>query len=78
MGAAIEESLTVLLQEIPEHETAFIALVPRNDPPQFDSKYCDPISSFICSSAFFEGFLISESTAGPRRSVSPHAVDRTG
>src|SRR5262249_31728466 len=38
-------------------DAAFIALVPHDEPPQIDSKYCEPISSFICSPICFRRFL---------------------
>ena len=56
-AAAIEESIDALLEEIPQVETAFIALVPRSAPPAIDAKYEDPISSFLCSAGLFRQFL---------------------
>lgn len=52
----IDESLATLWEEIPAGETAFIALVPREAAPRIDAHYCDPISSFLCSSAVFARF----------------------
>lgn len=56
-AAAIEESIDALWDDLPQFETAFIALVPRSAPPAIDSKYEEPISSFICSAALFRKFL---------------------
>src|SRR5579862_4402323 len=53
----IDDYIAALLEEIPSGETAFIALVPRMAAPQIDSSYCDPISSFLCSSEAFARFI---------------------
>jgi hypothetical protein len=52
----LDESLADLWEEIPAAETAFIALVPREAAPAMDSSYCNPISSFLCSSEVFARF----------------------
>jgi hypothetical protein len=49
-----------LWDEIPIGETAFIALVPREPTPEIDSSYCNPISSFLCSSEVFARFAAQE------------------
>jgi hypothetical protein len=46
----IDESIAALWEEFPAGESAFIALVPRQPAPRIDAFYCDPISSFLCSS----------------------------
>ena len=53
----IEESLPALWNEIDRGATAFIVLVPRRAPPQTDSDYAEPVSSFFCSSDVFARFL---------------------
>jgi len=50
LAGDIDASIAALWEEIPSGETAFIALVPRMESPQIDSRYCEPISSFLCSS----------------------------
>ena len=55
--AEIGESVAALLEEIPETERAFIALVPRVPAPAVDSDYGEPISSFACSADVFLQFL---------------------
>jgi hypothetical protein len=57
IAGEIDDSIAALWDEIPSGETAFIALVPRMAAPQIDSSYCDPISSFLCSSEVFARFL---------------------
>jgi len=52
----IEQSLASLWEEIPDHRTAFIALVPRGVAPIVDPNYCDPITSFFCSAEVFAHF----------------------
>jgi hypothetical protein len=53
----IDDSIAALWEEIPSGETAFIALVPRMESPRIDSKYCEPIASFLCSSGVLARFL---------------------
>jgi hypothetical protein len=53
----IEESLPALWNEVDRGATAFIVLVPRRAPPQTDSDYAEPVSSFFCSSDLFARFL---------------------
>lgn len=53
----VEESLAALWNEIDRGATAFIVLVPRRPPPQTDSDYAEPVSSFFCSSDIFARFL---------------------
>jgi hypothetical protein len=52
----IDQSLAVLWEEIPDHKTAFVALVPRGAAPVIDSSYGDPVTSFFCSSEVFARF----------------------
>lgn len=52
----IDQSLAALWEEIPDHKTAFVALVPRGAAPITDSSYGDPVSSFFCSSEVFARF----------------------
>jgi hypothetical protein len=52
----IDESLSALWDEVPAGESAFITLVPRAAPPLIDPIYCDPVSSFLCSSGAFARF----------------------
>jgi len=56
-AAEIGESVAALLEEIPEAEKTFIALVPRAAAPAIDSDYGEPISSFACSANVFLQFL---------------------
>jgi hypothetical protein len=56
LAGRIDESLADLWEEIPAGEAAFIALVPREAAPAIDSSYCEPISSFLCSSEAFARF----------------------
>ena len=53
----IQESLPALWNEVDRGATAFIVLVPRRAPPQTDSDYAEPVSSFFCSSDLFARFL---------------------
>ncbi len=53
----IGESVDALLEEIPESEKAFVALVPRAAAPAIDSAYGEPIASFACSANVFLQFL---------------------
>lgn len=53
----IEESIAALWEDVPPGETAFIALVPRAAAPPIDAHYCEPVSSFLCSSEVFNRFL---------------------
>ena len=55
----INDSIAALWKEIPSGKTAFIPLVPRAAAPQIGSSYCEPISSFLCSSDVFARFLDS-------------------
>ena len=52
----IDQSLATLWKEIPEHKTAFVALVPRGVAPIVDPSYCDPTTSFLCSAEVFARF----------------------
>jgi hypothetical protein len=52
----IDQSLATLWAEIPDHKTAFVALVPRGVAPIVDPSYCDPITSFFCSAEVFARF----------------------
>jgi len=52
----IDQSLAALWEEIPDHKTAFVALVPRGAAPIIDSSYGDPVTAFFCSSEVFARF----------------------
>jgi hypothetical protein len=56
-ASEIEESVAALVEEIPEAEKTFIALVPRAAAPAVDSDYGKPIASFACSADVFLQFL---------------------
>ncbi|HEY6343888.1 MAG TPA: hypothetical protein VIY49_20525 [Bryobacteraceae bacterium] len=53
----VEEFLPALWNEVDRGATAFTVLVPRRTPPQLDSDYAEPVSSFFCSSNVFARFL---------------------
>lgn len=53
----MDESLAALWEDVPDGQTAFVALVSRRPAPQVDPAYCEPISSFLCSSEVFTRFL---------------------
>jgi len=55
----IDDSIALLREEIPDGKTAFIALVPRMAPPQVNSSWGEPISSFLGSSEVLARFLDS-------------------
>lgn len=52
----IDQSLATLWEEIPDHKTAFVALVPREEAPIVDPSYCNPITSFFCTAEVFARF----------------------
>lgn len=56
-AAEIDQSVDALLEEIPEAENTFIALVPRKAAPALDSDYGEPTASFACSANVFLRFL---------------------
>ena len=56
LAGEIDDSIR-LLDEIPDGKTAFIALVPRAEPPQVNTRWGEPISSFLCSSEVLDRFL---------------------
>jgi len=57
LTSEVDDSISLLCGEIPDDKTAFIALVPRAEPPQVNSRWGDPIYSFLCSSEVFTRLL---------------------
>jgi hypothetical protein len=64
--AAFDESLTSLWNDVPEKESTFMVLVPRDDAPQIDPAFGEPVTSFLCSASLWKQYLALDVDCWPQ------------